>query len=157
MDAYSHVLGFFHRIGCWSGVLSPSAIVPRTVLIVDDEGSIRNLVRRVLDEAGYLTAVASDGAEALVLAATLNRVDLLVTDLMMPNMSGDELARRMRVSEPDLPVLYLTGFSDRLFAERLQLWENEAFLDKPCSGRGLVEAVALIMHRPLQASVTQAD
>lgn len=48
---------------------------------------------------------------------------------MMPQMAGDELARRLRQSEPSLKVLYLTGFSDRLFKERVTLWEDEAFLD----------------------------
>ena len=83
------------------------------------------------------------------LAATIEGLNLLVTDLTMPKMNGDELARRLRVLQPDLPVLYLTGFSDRLFADRMQLWENEAFLDKPCSINGLLEAMSLVSHRPV--------
>ena len=101
-----------------------------TVLIVDDEDSILRFVQRVLQEAGCRTFIAHDGAEAVTLAATINDLDLLVTDLMMPTMNGDELARRLRATDPDLPVLYLTGFSDRLFADRMQLWQSEAFLDK---------------------------
>ena len=65
---------------------------------------------------------------------------------MMPKMNGDELARRMRAQEPDLKVLYLTGYSDKLFAERMLLWHNEAFLDKPCTLAGLKEAVNLLMR-----------
>jgi CheY-like chemotaxis protein len=120
---------------------------PRTlsVLIVDDEELVRKFVGRVLSEAGYQTAAASDGPEALEVAAGLDRFDLLVTDVMMPQMTGDELARRLRASLPGLKVLYLTGFSDRLFKEKVTLWADEAFLDKPCSAKGLLQAVSLLM------------
>jgi len=70
---------------------------------------------------------------------------LLVTDLMMPQMTGDELARRLRLGEPDLKILYLTGFSDRLFKDKVTLWENEAYLDKPCTLKSLREAVSLML------------
>jgi two-component system, cell cycle sensor histidine kinase and response regulator CckA len=70
---------------------------------------------------------------------------VLVTDLMMPGMSGDELARRLRQREPRLKVLYLTGFSDHLFKEKSTLWADEAFLEKPCSVNGLLEAVSLLL------------
>jgi CheY-like chemotaxis protein len=59
-------------------------------------------------------------------------------------MNGDELARRLRLMQPDLPVVYLTGFSERLFVERRVLWQGEAFLDKPCTPKGLLEAVSLV-------------
>lgn len=135
----------------WSSALEAAATTP-TVLIVDDEEAVLRFVRRVLQEAGLKTIVAHDGAEAVTTAALVGDIDLLVTDLMMPHMNGDELARRLRLVQPDLPVLYLTGFSDRLFADRMQLWENEAFLDKPCSIRGLLEAVSLVSHRPVPGS-----
>jgi CheY-like chemotaxis protein len=115
------------------------------VLIVDDEESVRRFVERVLSEAGYATATASDGPQAIETAATLPAFDMLVTDLMMPQMTGDELARRLRVEHPALKVLYLTGFSDRLFKEKVTLWADEAFLDKPCSVKGLLQAVSLLM------------
>jgi CheY-like chemotaxis protein len=115
------------------------------VLIVDDEESVLKFVERVLHEAGYKTYVAHDGVEALEVAQKLGSFDLLVTDVMMPKMLGDELARRLRQHEPKLKVLYLTGFSDRLFKEKSTLWEDEAFLDKPCSVKGLLEAVSLLL------------
>ncbi|MGH9143996.1 MAG: response regulator [Vicinamibacterales bacterium] len=125
------------------------AKVRRIALVVDDEEAIVRFVERVLTEAGFQTVSARDGVEAVAVVATMDRVDLLVTDLMMPNMTGDELARRVRALEPDLPVLYLTGFSDRLFADRTQLWEREAFVDKPCTARGLLQAVSLVMPEPV--------
>ena len=115
-----------------------------SVLVVDDEDPVRRFVERVLREAGYTTAVAADGAEAIQIAATLDPFDLVVTDVMMPRMSGDELSRRLRASRPSLKVLYLTGFSDRLFKDKVTLWEDEAFLDKPCTVNGLLQAVSLL-------------
>lgn len=131
---------------------SARSTAPKTALVVDDEEAIRRFVERVLSDAGFRTWVAHDGVQAASVAAAMGQVDLLVTDLMMPNGNGDELARRLRELEPDLPVLYLTGFSDRLFADRVQLWENEAFLDKPCTVKGLLEAVALVSQCPIAGS-----
>jgi two-component system cell cycle sensor histidine kinase/response regulator CckA len=127
----------------------------RSALVVDDEESVRRFVERALREAGYQTAVASDGPEAIDVAAKLAGLDILVTDVMMPKMTGDELARRLRQSEPALKVLYLTGFSDRLFKEKVTLWQDEAFLDKPCSVKGLLEAVSLLLSGHLNADPPQ--
>ena len=124
---------------------------PTRVLIVDDEEPIRRFVERVLAEAGYVTTVAGDGADAVAIAQNEPMFDVLVTDLVMPQMSGDELARRLRLNEPSLKVLYLTGFSDRLFKEKATLWEDEAFLEKPCSVKGLLQAVSLLASGRLEA------
>ena len=116
-----------------------------TVLVVDDEEAVRRFVERVLHEAGYRTTLASDGPEALEAAARLGPFDLLITDVMMPAMTGHELARRLRLNEPKLKILYLTGYSDRLFKDKVTLWEDEAFLDKPCTMKSLLEAVSLLL------------
>ena len=68
---------------------------------------------------------------------------------MMPQMAGDELARRLRRDEPKLKILYLTGYSDRLFKDKVTLWEDEAFLDKPCTVKSLKEAVSLLLSGSL--------
>jgi len=122
--------------------MPPAAI---NVLVVDDEEPVRKFVERVLREAGYKTATAADGPEAIEVAKKMASLDILVTDVMMPQMTGDELARRLRVTAPGVKVLYLTGFSDRLFKEKVTLWADEAFLDKPCSVKGLLEAVSLLL------------
>jgi two-component system cell cycle sensor histidine kinase/response regulator CckA len=119
---------------------------PLRILIVDDEDAVRRFVQRVLSSAGVETWSAGGPLEALEVAQRIGRFDLLLTDLMMPTMNGDEMARRLRCDDPALKILYLTGFSDRLFAERMTLWENEAFLDKPCSIDGLLEAVSLAIY-----------
>ena len=124
---------------------------PLRVLIVDDEEPVRKFVERVLRDAGYETALAGDGVEAMQVAASMAAFDLLVTDVMMPQMTGDELARRLRQSERSLKVLYLTGYADQLFKEKITLWEDEAFLDKPCSVKGLLQAVSLLFFNSLEA------
>ena len=128
---------------------------PISVLIVDDEEPVRKFVDRVMVEAGYTTAQASDGVEALEVAGKLESLDILVTDVMMPQMLGDELARRLRQSEPGIKVLYLTGYSDRLFKEKVTLWADEAYLDKPCSVKGLLQAVSLLLFGQLERPAEQ--
>jgi CheY-like chemotaxis protein len=115
------------------------------VLAVDDEAGIREFVAAVLRQPGYEVSVAADGVEALQAFDVQGPFDLLVTDLMMPGMRGDALAQRLRRGTPDLKVLYLTGFSDRLFESRPFLWENEAFVSKPVTVQGLLEAVSLLL------------
>jgi two-component system cell cycle sensor histidine kinase/response regulator CckA len=116
----------------------------RRILVVDDEEPVRKYVDRVLRDGGYETTVAVDGVDALKVVESAGRFDLLVTDLMMPQLPGDELARRLRQKDPGLKVLYLTGYSDHLFKEKVMLWEGEAYLDKPCSVKGLLQAVSLL-------------
>jgi len=64
---------------------------------------------------------------------------------MMPGMEGHELSRRLRAANPNLRVLYLTGFSDRLFDAKQQMWDLEAYLDKPFTAESLRQAVALLV------------
>jgi CheY-like chemotaxis protein len=134
---------------------APGIKVPKqrlSVLVVDDEPSVRDFIQRVLEGAGYQTRMADSGLAALQIFGEKGTPDLLLTDLNMPGMRGDELAAKMRRESPDLKVLYLTGYSDQLFAERTTLWENETFLDKPCSVNGLLEAVNLALYGHLKGS-----
>lgn len=126
--------------------LKRKPVEPPLALVVDDEEPVRKFVERALQSGGYRTVGANDGAEALEVAAKLVDFDILVTDVMMPKMTGDELARRLRQTKTHLKVLYLTGFSDRLFKEKVTLWQDEAFLDKPCTIKGLLQAVSLLVH-----------
>src|SRR5436305_10596912 len=115
------------------------------VLVVDDEASVRGFTERALHAAGYEVVVADGGAEALRLVeAQSRRFDLFVLDLVMPQMRGDELARQLRRRDADVKVLYFTGFSDRLFEDRQVLCEDEAFIEKPVTVIGLLEAVSLL-------------
>jgi two-component system cell cycle sensor histidine kinase/response regulator CckA len=121
-----------------------------TVLVVDDEAPIRQIERRLLEQAGYQVIDASGATEALALLHDGKEIDLLVADLDMPEISGDEMVRRIRAERPDLKVLYVTGYIDRLMDAR-PLWDGEAFLDKPFSMNGLVEAVSLLVYGKVSA------
>ena len=125
---------------------APPALL--TVLVVDDDEPVRIVERRILEEAGYQVVEACNGLEAIELLAQGAVLGLLVADLDMPEIAGDEMVRRIRAVRPDLKVLYVTGHVDRLMDAR-PLWEGEAFLEKPFSGAGLCEAVSLLLHGSL--------
>ena len=133
------------HMGWGSGAAAAADNRAPRVLIVNADESDRTFVERMLRQKGYETAVAAEGGEAIEIAAQHGPFDLLVTDAVLPGIHGDELARRLRLRDPDLKILYLTEHSDLLFEERPLLWEAEAFLDKPVSVQGLYEAVALIL------------
>lgn len=121
-----------------------------TILVVDDEQPVRILARRVLESAGYTITDVGSGHEAIALLEQGTPLDLLMADLDMPELGGDEMARRIRAKRPDLKVLYVTGHIDRLMDERPLLWDGEAFLEKPFSAAGLLEAVSIILYGTLQ-------
>jgi len=128
-----------------SNVIDSSEHHAPRVLVVDDEESIRRFAERVLSDAGYEVVVAPDGPEALRIVDAQRPFDVFVVDVLMPHMSGDELARHLRQRDSDVKVLYFTGYSDQLFKDKVTLWEHEAFVDKPLSGTGLLEAVSLLL------------
>lgn len=117
-----------------------------TILAVDDEPGVLALVRRCLDDERVTLFEATGGKAALEQMSKNPPLNLLITDLRMPEMEGDELARQVRALEPDLKVLYLTSHADRLFGVKPQLWAAEAYLDKPFTREGLREAVAQLLY-----------
>ena len=116
-----------------------------TVLIVDDEAPIRALERRVLEDLGYSVLEATGGTELIDLLAGGARFDLLIADLDMPMVRGDELVERLRRSRPDLRVLYVTGHVDWLLKDGRAMAHGEAFLAKPFSVAELGDAVSLLL------------
>jgi two-component system, cell cycle sensor histidine kinase and response regulator CckA len=82
---------------------------------------------------------------------------LFIIDIVMPQMRGDELARQIRQRDPDVKVLYFTGFSDRFFEEKGMLWGNEAFIEKPATVKGLLESVSLLLFEHLHGPAGQAS
>ncbi len=115
------------------------------VLVVDDEPGVRGVARRMLESDDYAIIEASSGDEAVALLSIGMEVDLLLTDLDMPGLTGEDLAHTFRTARPDLKVLYVSGVIDRLMDERLVFGEGEAFLTKPFTQSGLRQAVALLL------------
>lgn len=110
---------------------------------------MRQFVRRILEAAGYKVVEAASGTEALARVEDQPGIALLVADIEMPELRGDEAARLMKATRPALKVLYVTGYSDRLFERTAELGEDEAFLDKPFTAKGLLEAVSLLLYGTL--------
>ena len=113
----------------------------RELLVVEDDDALRVVVRETLSSAGYKVIDCPDPSQALAAAATSACIDLLITDCVMPGMSGFQLAQALRGARPGTPVLYMSGHSPRL----LNLADDTPvdFLAKPFTGRTLLERVAL--------------
>jgi len=112
-----------------------------TVLLVEDESAVRDLARRMLELAGYIVLSAASGEEAEQLFGTVGTVDVLVTDLVMPGMSGRELAHRLRRGRPELSVVLMSGYSQDAAALDRLLGEGAAFVEKPFTSSELVSEV----------------
>jgi CheY-like chemotaxis protein len=124
----------------------------RLVLVVDDEPAIREMERRILEKGGYRVLEATGAGQALALLQDGTPVDLLIADLDMPELSGEEMVQRIHARWPNLKVLYVTANIDRLLNVRSLIWEGEAFLDKPFTGHALLEAVALLLTGTLSGA-----
>jgi two-component system cell cycle sensor histidine kinase/response regulator CckA len=111
------------------------------VLIAEDEEAVRSLTTRILKQAGYSVLAARSGDEALrVSELHPGSIDLLLTDVVMPGMFGNELAERLAKLRPNLQVLYMSGYIDTSFAQAPQT-EPIAFLPKPFSQEELLMQV----------------
>ena len=116
------------------------------MLVVDDDATVSDVVRRYLERADYEVTLAADGPSALT-AATARRPDLVVLDLMLPGMDGLEVCRRLRERDPDLPIVMLTALGEE--ADRvsgLSLGADD-YITKPFSPRELVLRVQSVLRR----------
>jgi signal transduction histidine kinase/CheY-like chemotaxis protein len=118
------------------------AVAPegRIVLLVEDDETVRRVAKRSLERSGYRVLAVGDGEDALRMAAATPRIDVLVTDVVMPGMSGPRLADHLRAARPGLPVLYMSGFS-RDLPESLQPPQG-SLLYKPFTPERLAARVA---------------
>ena len=119
------------------------------ILVTDDTSAVRDVVARLLAPKGYVVETAADGGEALQKIGR-RLFDLYLVDVAMPIMEGQELAAAIRAYHPSAKVLYITGYSDRLFRDRVLLKETEAFLDKPFTAESLHDAVSLLLFGHLR-------
>ena len=117
-----------------------------TVLVADDEDGVRDLLRKVLTEFGYTVLTARHGRDALMVAGDRSdAIDLLVTDVVMPEMSGRELAETLRARQPDLKVLYISGYTDDEVVQRGVSGREVPFLRKPFASEELVRRVREVL------------
>jgi two-component system cell cycle sensor histidine kinase/response regulator CckA len=103
-----------------------------TVLLVEDEESVRQLVRETLEGKGYKVLEAEHGEAALRTASDYHGpIDMLITDVVMPGMSGRELAKQLSASDPGIKVLFLSGYTEDAVVHQGVLEAGTAFLQKP--------------------------
>ncbi len=113
-----------------------------TILLVEDDEIMRSLTRRLLEEHGYRVFEATDGKSALDwVQANSESIDLLLTDVVMRNMSGAELAENLQESHPNLKVIYMSGYTGELMANRNMLKPGLTLLEKPFTRTALLNLV----------------
>ncbi|MCI0699797.1 MAG: response regulator [Planctomycetia bacterium] len=114
-----------------------------TVLLVDDEDAVRSFVQTVLEQAGYAVVSAADGSIAgEIFSATPDRFDLLLTDVLMPHVTGPELAARVRKVRPQIPVVFMSAFTGGLPMVPGLVAADEQLIEKPFTVASLLNVVS---------------
>jgi signal transduction histidine kinase/CheY-like chemotaxis protein len=138
-----------------------AAVIPRgseTILVVEDESGVRELTREFLKISGYSVLEAKDGPEALEIAGKHpGRIHLMLTDMVMPRMSGSELASRMKEAHPDMKLLFMTGYSEYAGEGAHQPDLKAPVLQKPFSIASLVGKVREVLSAKPLEQVREAD
>jgi CheY-like chemotaxis protein len=117
-----------------------------TLLLVEDEAAVRSSARRLLERQGYTVLEARHGADALRIVEESGRqIDLVVTDLVMPEMGGKELAERLRTYRPGLKVLFMSGYTEKAIAAGGVMPPNTGFVEKPFTVEQLMRRLREIL------------
>jgi two-component system cell cycle sensor histidine kinase/response regulator CckA len=129
-----------------------------TILVVEDEISLRSLIARVLGSLGYRVLIAGTGAQALQVATEADsRLDLLLTDVVLPGgMQGTDLARDLLTSMPNLPVLYMSGYARDAIVHGGRLDEGVNFLEKPFTPDALAKMVRAVLSGGRRVKSTES-
>lgn len=128
-------------------VAEPKTVVPRhtaTILLVEDDPAVRLFLKGILGDEGFTVLESETAAEGLRLAR-VSQFNLLLTDVVLPDLSGPELVSRVRNINPDLKVLYMSGYTDHALFRQNTLVEGSAFLQKPFTRTAVLEKIAEIL------------
>ena len=116
-----------------------------TILLVEDEEPLRVLAAGLLESNGYTVFQASGGEAAIRLAKEHGHIDLLITDVVMPGMSGSELASLLRVTSPDFKLLFISGYTGDLISQHGVLENIATLLEKPFTKAALLNKVRIVL------------
>jgi two-component system cell cycle sensor histidine kinase/response regulator CckA len=111
-----------------------------TILLVEDEHMVRAVAERALTRHGYTVLSAENGEEALEILGREDKIDLMISDVVMPTMDGPTTVRAARKSHPDLPILFISGYAEEQLRKSIDI-PNVSFLAKPFSVQSLAETV----------------
>ena len=132
----------------------PESARPRVVLLVDDDPMVRSVLRRWAKVAGVLAVVAADGHDALEAFAVQPVIDAVITDVRMPGMDGPSLAASLLAQRPDLPLVFISGFTGLPENPDVPHRPRAAFVAKPFSFDALTSALhAVLGDTPTAAAV----
>ena len=121
----------------------------KTILVVEDDALVLGLTSRLLRAEGYVLLQAANGKEAIQIARDFHQeIHLVVTDVIMPELSGKELVVEMAALRPDIKVLYITGYPESLLLQNGSLTLNDPLLPKPYSAAALRRKVREILEIP---------
>ena len=123
------------------------AAAPRNkvILLVEDETSVRKFVGATLRQRGYTVLEAKDGSEGLAIGEREPRIDLLLTDVVMPNMNGGDLALKLKAVKPDIKVLFISGYTKDVLSQNSPVDPDMRFLQKPFNKNDLALKVDEIL------------
>jgi two-component system cell cycle sensor histidine kinase/response regulator CckA len=120
-----------------------------TILLVEDQDAIRSLLAQILERKGYTVLPARDGREALLLSEKhMAEIDLMITDIVMPQMSGHELVCKLSATRPSMRILYISGYADRSLEQMGGASSEFAYLEKPFSPDVLMREVRAVLDKP---------
>jgi CheY-like chemotaxis protein len=120
-----------------------------TVLLVEDQPDVRKLAATVLRKRNYVVLEASGGEEALALCERIAEpIHLVLTDVVMPGLSGPELVEKLKASRPELKVLFMSGYTENATLHSGVLYSDVAYIPKPFTAEGLARKVREVLGRP---------
>jgi CheY-like chemotaxis protein len=116
---------------------------------VEDDPAVRSLSREILEMSGYLVLEAADGTEALRIGAQHpGRIELVITDVVMPHMGGRHVAERLQILRPETKILYMSGYTDDTVLRHGVAKAGAAFLQKPFTADALTRKVQEALEEP---------
>lgn len=119
------------------------------ILVVEDEAALRAFLEAILAKSGYKVALAANGGEALLMIEEkVVKPDLVITDVVMPGMSGSILVERLRRNQPNLKVLFMSGYTDNAIFHHGVLNQGTPFIQKPFTRRDIVEKIRSVLRGP---------